>query len=678
LHPEHAAIRKLHDRLTKRSSAVALMLRQAQSAYDAGDDRRALNWLNRIPKGSHLQRDELERAASFRLRILQPLEQQLSQPNTPTRQRALLQEYVQLRPGDAARQSELSRLEAALRLRKTVLVGSVKAAVCVLAAAALFTTLFRARQRADSPDAALANQVMSAGAGGVVQPAAVGGELSPEVVPQEPVDTNLSAAGSEVRVEEVTWPDAALSNVDNTGAAPVQQPPLPAAEPSPAEADTTPVAAVPLDLAPADSGDGDPVAFNSAIESERPALPPVPSVHLSPLVFQKLQELLDPANPRATVDSARVDALRTSLKSTAAPPAAADLAAALGLRRNLKHRESLESLEAAAQQSGPLAARARQLLIREDLRTTSHGAALASLERLAEDVHTHGHDWAPRDRWETIEWIGVVIGWMQGPGKSGRAPVDAAAAGIRSLLNDDESAAFDAGIAMVHSEQARLEAERDALKALVEEEQQAERIKLTEKQADLAQRESILSTSAQEARAQATAELQKFDQQLAELDRSYVEHEAVDRRLSLMILPIETAIQLLLQRKQNSNLGLQRAEADELARLGDQFARLARLRDENRVAARTIALQAQQVAQSRQRLVQQHAAQSGAVQGELQSISKWQQRVSRQAVSAAEATPDQAGRIKALDRKIRDLATYDRYNLQDESRRLLARFRIEE
>ncbi|MEZ6065446.1 MAG: serine/threonine-protein kinase [Planctomycetaceae bacterium] len=135
LDPNHAAIRRLHERLTKRDQDIVAVVASAQACYDTSDDRRCLNWLRRIPEGTDAARDALHRAASLRLQQVQLLEQQLADMPAAAVKLALLREYVALRPGDEARGSELAGLAALVerRRRNLMVVGAASTMIVMVA-----------------------------------------------------------------------------------------------------------------------------------------------------------------------------------------------------------------------------------------------------------------------------------------------------------------------------------------------------------------------------------------------------------------------------------------------------------------------------------------------------------------------------------------------------------------
>ena len=114
---------------------------------------------------------------------------------------------------------------------------------------------------------------------------------------------------------------------------------------------------------------------------------------------------------------------------------------------------------------------------------------------------------------------------------------------------------------------------------------------------------------------------------------------------------------------------------NELVALGDQVNQINRQRFENGTQARVVSIKAAQLVEQRAAAVDAYARQTGQTTQQLASLSKWQSRFALQAERFGGTTADQSKRVQRLDRKIKDLSTYERFDAEDEARRMLARYR---
>jgi CxxC motif-containing protein (DUF1111 family) len=348
----------------------------------------------------------------------------------------------------------------------------------------------------------------------------------------------------------------------------------------------------------------------------------------------------------------------------------------LVLKQGLKHEASLAAWREAAEKSDVFAFRAKQLLLREELRKKQYVAALQSLRQFASEVQST-ESLADRDRHDLIAWTGVVVTWLREP--SGLSQVqpqaDDAATDMRQSLPPELQAAFDHGVADVNRLTAQLRDERASLLALAEVERAASLEDLQSQQAAATGRQAELTVAQAETAEVLEGEISKLDEQLLTLEAEYIERDEADRRFNLTMAPIQLQMEGLIAVSTGSNgfindptiLGRVSGMRDQLRVLGQQ-------REENRSAGRICALKGQKLTQDRSALANEYARLTGAVQEQLASLDQWQGRIEKATEKIEGEDPADARKVARIDRRIRELSTYDRFDQRAALQETLLRF----
>jgi CxxC motif-containing protein (DUF1111 family) len=429
-------------------------------------------------------------------------------------------------------------------------------------------------------------------------------------------------------------------------------------------------------------------ASEAAVDADAPAVAAPAVVEVAAKDYEALVEILERLKP-TTSNVQRARGLSAQLKTGLPEAGAADFALALFQKQALQTSAMLETLSSIARQPGPYAARARQALIREDFRRREVAVALTAMEQHAAAV-SGDPTLSLRDVAEQAEWLGVVCGWLCGPSglNNDRVDVTAGRERVRGALTPELQSRFDAGETRVESRQGAYVAERTALVTEAGENQQTNRADLAGKQAELTVKQAELAKSREELEAAAKKQLDQIDVQLAELEKQYVERDQTDRRLVQTLGPLQSRAQTLLTLQSFATLSSSgttqarmrfgAAEQKELQGLADQINLLNSRRTENTSQARILAMKAEGLVQNRQALVNQYQHQSGQASQQLASLSKWQSRLTKQSQNVEGTSAEDAKTVQRLERKVRELATYDRFDAREEARLMLARYRPRE
>lgn len=410
-------------------------------------------------------------------------------------------------------------------------------------------------------------------------------------------------------------------------------------------------------------------------------LPPFVPVEIKPADYARLVELvqLTPKAAQLPRASAIVQQLPAELQS------AGTYVLALLQKQCLQHQASQDLLSGLSTRGGPFAAKARQAAIRQELRSRNYRAAAAALQSHVVQILADT-SLPPRDVAEQVQWAGLVIGWLSGPAGVEASRFDAtdAAANLRALLAPDLRSHFEYGQERVAQLQATLLAERAACLGVQATEQQSRQAELARQQQQLAAEKSSLTASQVEWEADAKLELAKLDEQLAELEKQYLEQSSTEERLGGLCNSLKGQIltiqSLLATAPQTSRQGWgpSRSSAPtttDMLALNDKLAFFSRQREENAAQARITTFKGEQLVQSRRQLMAEYQRRTGQTLQQSALLNRWQQRVEREA-TALEASPAEKSKaVQRLDRKLRDLATYDPYNAAEEAPLLLARYR---
>ncbi len=256
--------------------------------------------------------------------------------------------------------------------------------------------------------------------------------------------------------------------------------------------------------------------------------------------------------------------------------------------------------------------------------------------------------------------------------------LDEARTRLRERLGPELAPYFDAGQQQVARQHALLREERNELVGVVAEQLESRQAELQQERTELQAERGSLVQSQEKLQAAAEAELKKLDQELAELENQYIEctnkDNQLDGNISVVQLQMQTLAEITLQAgNRRSNLGSPTRFSVEMVALNEKLQFYTQERSENSSQANVIALKAQRLAQSRQALVAEYQQKTGQAATASASLDRWQARVKRE-VAKLDEPVDRAKAVQQLERKIKDLSTYDRYDVRDEAQRVLARY----
>jgi CxxC motif-containing protein (DUF1111 family) len=412
---------------------------------------------------------------------------------------------------------------------------------------------------------------------------------------------------------------------------------------------------------------------NAAPPQARPAAEPAAArqampLSLSPQSVAALSELLASGSDAAAKLAAKRSYQR--LVSNQVEPALADYAYGLVLKRDLDHFGAMRQFELAAREAGPFAWRARQLLVREQFRTRKFDEALIDLQDLAAAAAAGDLAVDRPQREDCVRWIAAILAFLQGPAglTDVAAKAQARSEEIERGLPEPLRASFAAGVADVEQTRQQLLAERTQAVAAHGHAREQKDKELASKEFDLQQQRDGAALTRDEWKTWLARETRKVDVRLEELDKQCDTAEKVESHLLVSILELNNALRVVQSRRKPAD----RPTAAEEG-LNAQLELLSLRRTQNNAELQTLLREAAALTENRLAIVQRYRQATGETAQQLTTLSKWNDRLSKQKAFNAAAVAEDSPEVRAIDRRLRALATYDPFSIEAEIAALLAR-----
>lgn len=362
----------------------------------------------------------------------------------------------------------------------------------------------------------------------------------------------------------------------------------------------------------------------------------------------------------------------------------------LVLLKNSRWDDAARHLQTAADcQFAPCLA-AWQALIWVQVTRREYDAALGNLVQLARLLQDADDERLSEEaRSNTAAWIGRILGFLEGPAPlpgSQRELLAERESEILAALSAAHREAFQRGKSEILDRYEELKIDSRGLREQAkaqQEQRQAERIKdLEEKKDETGARQKVVQSSTQELQADFEKKMKEYDEQLDELEKSYVGLAAQGKALSATIINVQIEIGRLETQREvvlRSSRSRLRTSSPLDQSIASRTRQLTALQAQYNAASQRAAIvkrKATGILAKRRQDIAQYQAATGVFQKQSETLGQWEKRLEKEAEKTGKP-PRKSTPLRALDARLRSLSTYVPLDLEAEKQHVLDAYSLE-
>jgi hypothetical protein len=356
---------------------------------------------------------------------------------------------------------------------------------------------------------------------------------------------------------------------------------------------------------------------------------------------------------------------------------------ALKLKR---HAAAVTAFQAAIRDAKTFSFSPWKGLIWTELTLKHHDAALQEIETLARKLAEPDFSGSDEEREQIASWIGQTLAAVEKLNASPkiRQHVEKTDAFLAENWNGDLLDAYKTGwdyTNIVYDElMDQVKEATDEAKAKEKHSLEQKQTRLQENAATAEEKKAALAKMADDVKKQAERRLLQIDKQLVRLERdyNYLQARSMSVLQSMSILQTQLSYVQAQQQRPNANIQVQNSFVAGLVqpvqRLNLLLAMHQQELDATTIRALLVAQQAMEGLQTREQLVQQVQATAAELEGQKESLSKWQERMSQAAGKLQQTKPKgDSVSVRAKRVKAKTLSTYLEFDLDWERIKLTER-----